>query len=33
MDKWSSSVLVPGTVFDHADKSPNKGLAVVLGQV
>lgn len=32
MDKRTSSVPVLGTVFDHAGKSPSKGLAVVLGQ-
>jgi len=30
MDKRSSSVSVPGTVFGHT-KSPNGGLVVVLG--
>ena len=33
MDKRSSSVPAPGTMFGHTGKSPNEGLAVVLGQV
>lgn len=33
MDKRSSSVPVPGTMFDHTDKPPNEVLEVVLGQV